>query len=76
MLREIPHKRGDPEYVPSRCHHIGTVEDPKTHRWNPFARLGFRFAFCYGMTYCLCNGNVGLWIAIPVAGQYIHASLA
>ncbi len=41
------------------------------HRWSAALRLGFRFAFCYFMTYCLCNGNASLWEAIPYGGEYV-----
>jgi hypothetical protein len=48
-----------------------TPEDALPHRWNPATRLGFRFAFCYFLLYCLCCGNATLWEAIPVVGGYI-----
>lgn len=48
-----------------------TAEDSVAHRWSAATRVGFRFAFCYFMLYCLCCGNATLWEAIPVAGGYI-----
>src|SRR5882757_7810672 len=51
------------------------VGDKEEHRWSPLTKVGFRFAFCYLMTYCLCNGNDTVWASLPHIGDYITNAL-
>ena len=51
-------------------------EDKQVHRWSTLTKVGFRFAFCYLMLYCLCNGDSTAWGVLPYIGDYITEWLA
>lgn len=50
--------------------------DQEEHRWSSLTKVGFRFAFCYLMTYCLCNGNATIWGSLPHIGDDLSDALA
>lgn len=63
----------DPSSTPivNETAHLSSLDTEPSH-WSLWTHIGFRFAFCYLGTYCLCNGNSTVFLAIPGYGYDVQ----
>ena len=51
---------------------VPPVDSSRLARWGWWRRLGFRFSFSYWTLFALVNGNISLFLIIPVIGRPIQ----